>query len=463
VHSVRTPRFRFSAALGAVAILLGTSACGGLGATEDKKSGSSPVPELAADQKVSISFESYNFGQAGPWTDTFTALIKKFEQAHPNIKVTAQKPQGNSPNPAADAVSSVQNETASGNPPDVAQLGFGDLDYAVNGLGAQPLDDLVGKAEVRKNFGGTHPYATRAQTLGDWSGKTYGVPFVFSTPVLYYNASLFKKAGLDPAKPPKTWDEVAKDALAIKKKTGKDGHYSDCLTKIATDWCFQSMVRSNGGRVISEDRSRLTFDQPPAVEAVKQAQAMVKSGATPKLSQEQAYTEFARGDMGMILETSAVQGLFMKGSKDKWDLRATNSPGFDDKPVIPTNSGSALFVYAKDKAKQRAAWELIKFLTSDPAYTMISSKIGYLPLRTGLVDDPKGLKTWAKENPLIKPNLDQLTRMEPWQSFPGKNYIQARNEMLDAVEKAVYQGADPKSTLENARKQATKLLPAKAE
>ncbi|MEV2214996.1 extracellular solute-binding protein [Streptomyces sp. NPDC050997] len=312
-------RFPLGATLSIAAVLFGTSACGGLGDTSDAKSGSSPVPELKSNQKVSITFESYNFGQAGPWTDTFTALIKKFEQGHPNIKVTAQKPQGNSPNPAADAVSSVQNETASGNPPDVAQLGFGDLDYAVNGLGAKPLDDLVGKPAVQKNFDGAHPYAAKARTLGDWKGKTYGAPFVFSTPVLYYNASLFKKAGLDPAKPPKTWDDVAKDALAIKKKTGKDGHYSDCLTKIASDWCLQSMVRSNGGRVISEDRSELTFDQAPAVEAVKTAQSMVKSGATPKLSQEQAYTEFARGDMGMILETSAIQGAFMKGAKDKWD------------------------------------------------------------------------------------------------------------------------------------------------
>lgn len=90
---------------------------------------------------------------------------------------------------------------------------------------------------------------------------------------------------------------------------------------------------------------------------------------------------------------------------------------------------------------------------------MISSKIGYLPLRTGLVDDPKGLRTWAEENPLVQPNLDQLTRLEPWQSFPGKNYIQARNEMMDAVEKVVYQGADAQSTLTDARKQASKLLP----
>jgi multiple sugar transport system substrate-binding protein len=457
---VRKSRFLAGATLSVAAVLFATSACGGLGSTPTAQSSASSVPELSANQHVSITFESYNFGQAGAWTDTFNALIAKFQQTHPNIKVTAQKPEGNSPNPAADAVSSVQNESSTGNPPDVAQLGFGDLDYAIHDLGAKPLDDLFGKSTVQQNFQGAHPFAPTAKTLGDWSGKTYAVPFVFSTPVLYYNATLFKQAGLDPEHPPTTWAQVTQAAQAIKSKTGKDGEYSDCLTRIATDWCFQSLVRSNGGRVISQDRSKLTFAEPQSVQAVQMAQDMVKSGASPKLSQLQGYTEFARGDMGMILETSAIQGTFMKGAKaGNWDLRATTEPSFAGQQAIPTNSGSALFVYSKDPAKQRAAWELIKFLTSDAAYTMISSKIGYLPLRTGLVNDPGGLQTWAKANPLINGNLDQLSRMEPWVSFPGSNYIQARNTMMDAVEKVVYQGADAQSTLSAAQDQASKLLP----
>ncbi len=50
------------------------TACGGLGTTttESSASGSDPVPELGPDQQVSIVFESYNYGMAGAWTDTFT-------------------------------------------------------------------------------------------------------------------------------------------------------------------------------------------------------------------------------------------------------------------------------------------------------------------------------------------------------------------------------------------------------
>lgn len=450
------------AALMAAVGLAAVTACGSPGGDASAAAPSaSLVPELGPDQKVSIVFESYNYGLAGAWTDTFNELIGKFQTAHPNITVTAQKPQGSSPNPASDTISSVQSQIAAGSPPDVAQLGFSDFDFTIGSLGAKPLDDLFGKPAVQANFDGAkYPYAPTARTLADRDGKTYGVPFVFSTPVLYYNASIFTAAGLDPANPPKTWAEAEQDARTIVDKTDNDGLYLDCLTKSAKDWCFQSLVRSNGGRIISEDRSTLTYADPAAVEVVDMAQGYVTDGLTPVLQQKEAYESFARGEIGMFLETSAIQGTFVKGAAGAgWDLRAAQMPSFGDKPTVPTNSGASLFVLSNDPAKQRAGWELIKFLTSEESYVTISSKIGYLPLRTGLVDDPNGLAGWAAKNPLIEPNIAQLDRMEPWVAIPGVDYIQIRDGMMSAVEQSVYQGADPAATLAAALKQGTPLLP----
>ncbi|TDD37471.1 ABC transporter substrate-binding protein [Saccharopolyspora elongata] len=451
---------RSLAAVGAAtAVVLAATSCG-LGAT-DAPTAVNGVPELEPGQQVSIVFESYNFGQAGAWTDTFNELIDEFQRTHPNIKVTAQKPQGNSANPATDTIPSLQSQLTAGSPPDVVQLGFSDLDFAVNQLGAAPLDDLVGKDEVQRNFDGArHPYAPTARTLGDWNGKTYGVPFVFSTPTLYFNADLLAAAGLDPAKPPTTWDEVAQAAHAVKERTGKDGAYVDCLTKAAKDWCFQSLVRSNGGRVISPDRKSLTFAEPPAVEAVQSMQSMVSSGAMPNRTQMQAVESFTRGEVGMILESSALQGTFLKGASGKWRLGAAAMPGFAGKPAVPTNSGAALFVFSQSPDKQRASWELMKFLTSEQAYTKVSSKIGYLPLRTGLVEDPNGLRDWAAKNPYLKPNLDQLAQMEPWVSMPGTSYLQIRDGMMEAVEASVFQGEDPVATLRSKQDEVSKLLEA---
>jgi len=445
---------RLAAALVAAALVAG---CGVGGSADPAADTVERAPELSPDQQVSIIFESYNFGQAGPWTDTFNGLLTAFRAQHPNITVTAQKPQGTSPNPAADTISSIQTQAATGNAPDVAQVGFSDMGFVVDQLGAKPLDDLVGSDTVQQALGGTHPYAPAAASLGDLDGKPYGVPFVLSTPVLYYNASLFTAAGLDPATPPATWADVASAAARIKAATGKEGAYVDCVTTTAKDWCLQSIIRSNGGRVLSEDRTTLEYAQPESVQAVATLADMVRSGASPKFSQQQAVEAFARGELGMILESSALQGTFGKGAKGAgWELRGAATPSFGTTPAVPTNSGAALYVLADDPAKQRAAWELITFLTSDEAFTQIAKNIGYLPLRTGLMDST--LKDWAAANPTTAINVDQLNRMEPWVSFPGTSYLQVRDGMMDAVERVVLQGADPQTTLTEAQQRGQSLL-----
>ncbi|RDI67220.1 ABC transporter substrate-binding protein [Nocardia pseudobrasiliensis] len=443
-----------------VASAVALSGCGLAATGGSAADAAAPIPKLRPDQQVSIVFESYNYGLAGAWTDTFDALIADFTRTHPTITVTAQKPQGNSPNPATDTISSIQTQMVAGHPPDVAQLGFSDLDFTIHQLGAKPLDTLVGD-EVRRNFDGArHPYAPRARTLDDWDGHTYGVPFVFSTPVLYYNATLFQQAGLDPAHPPSTWQEAADAARAIAAETGRGGLYIDCFTKSAKDWCLQSLVRSNGGRVVSADRRTLTYADEPGIEVARFGQQLVASGAMPKLDQKQGYEAFARGEIGMILETSAIQGTFTAGTKDRWELRSAAMPAFGDRPTVPTNSGAGLHILSGDPAKQRAAWELIEFLTSEAAYIRIAQGIGYLPLRTGLLDDPDGLRDWSRRNPLLAPNIAQLDRMEPWISLPGNNYLQIRDAMMTAVESTVFQGADPRATLTAARDAGAKLLPA---
>jgi multiple sugar transport system substrate-binding protein len=450
-------------ALTAAALALATvAAC--QGSTADNASGTptsggSPVPELKPGQKVSITLESYNLSQPGPWTDTFKTLVAGFEKKYPDITVTAQKPGGTSANGVTNNVSSVQSEIATGNPPDVGQLTFGDMDFIVNRLKAKSLDALFGKAAVQANYAGTHPFAAAAKSLGDVAGSTYGVPFVFSTPVLYYNATLFQQAGLDPDKPPTTWDEFKADALAVKARTGKEGGYIDCLTKTAGDWCYQSLVGSNGGSVLSSDGKTLTYADPPGVQAVRMGQDLVTSGAMPKLQQVQAVGGFTQGGMSMMVESSSLQSTFQKGAQGKWDLRAAPLPSFAGQPVVPTNSGAALFMFSQTPAKQRASWDLIKYLTSDEAYTTIAQDIGYLPLRPALVDDPRTLGPWAAKNPLEQPNLAQLKEIKPWVAFPGDNYVQIRDGMLSAVESVVFQGTDAKSTLAKAAQAGQKLMP----
>lgn len=401
------------------------------------------------EQPVTITFYNYNLASAGIGADATKKLIAEFMAANPNVTVEGI---GYS---SADS-SRIQADLAAGLPVDLVQTVFSDLDFAVTNFGAQALEDMVPAEELAAHFDGMSPNGLK---LGVLNGKTYGLAYTFSTPVLFYNADLFRAAGLDPDSPPRTWEAVKQAALAVEEKTDAEGFTGGITGPGAVDWMLQGVVRSNGGEVISRDRKTLKFAEPEAVEAIAMLRDMYDAGAYENLDFNGAVENMSAGKLAMYLQTSALQGSLVAGAKDKYELRASTMPSFGDKPVRPNNSGSALTIHTADPLKQRAAWELMKFLTSKHGYTVITSEIGYLPLRTDIVDDPQYLGQWVKDHPLVQPNLDQLAVLEPWDPMPGPNYRQIVKTMMDSVEMAVFGGADVEATLVDAQANAQALMP----
>ncbi|WP_267555704.1 ABC transporter substrate-binding protein [Rhizobium rhizogenes] len=403
------------------------------------------------DTPVTLNYYNYNLASAGVGAEATKRLIAEFETAYPNIKV-------NGVGVSSSEISTrVQADLAAGRGPDVAQMVFSDFDFMVHNLGAVALEDIIRAAELSAHFEGIAP---RGLKLGVYDGKTYGLAYTFSTPVLFYNADLFRKAGLDPDHPPKTWADVKTAAKAIVDKTDAEGIATGIFGPSAGDWLFQGVIRSNNGDVLSPDRKTLTFEQAPAVEAVTVLKDLYEAGVYTNLDINAAMDAMAAGTVGMYLQTSAVQGYLLKGAKGNFELRATTMPRFGDKPVRPNNSGSALVIMTHDPVKQRAAWELMKFMTSKHAYTVITSEIGYLPLRTDIVNDPQYLGNWVKDHPLLQPNLEQLDVLEPWEPFPGPNYRQIVKTMMEGAEAAVFGGGDPAVALKDAQSTAQALMPA---
>jgi multiple sugar transport system substrate-binding protein len=414
-------------------------------------------PPLTPDQKVSISFTNYNVAQAGIGKEATEQLVNEFMQQHPNIDVQFR------PVLSSDITTKTQAEVVAGNPPDLAQLGMADVEFIASDLGAKPLDTIVPNDEFQTYVRGEYPLHPRGLKLAELSGRLYGIPYVFSTPVLFYNADLFRQAGLDPNSPPTTWKQVKTDGQQIKERTGKLGIDIGCMGPAAADWCWQALVLSNGGRVMSEDRLTLMFGEEGSVGAASMWQDLVQSGVhSSSITTDFVGDGFGAGKAAMYLQTSAVQSALIAAAAGKWELRSAMMPTFDDKPAKPTNSGSALFILANDPAKQRAAWELMKYLTSEHGYTIIQSKIGYLPLRPGIVDDPRYLKDWVAQNPLVLPNLKQLDELEPWVGFPGPNYATIRTTMMKAVESVVMGGADAGTTLQDAQARASQMMPGRS-
>jgi multiple sugar transport system substrate-binding protein len=223
------------------------------------------------DAPVEITFYNYNLASAGIGADGTKKLIAEFMQANPRIKVNGVGV------PATDMGSRIQADIAARRGPDVAQVVFQDLDFVVHNLGAQALEDLVPAKEITAHFDGMSPNGLK---LGVLDGKTFALAYTFSTPVLFYNADLFKKAGLDPEKPPHNWAEIESTALTLQEKTRARG-FDACILGAnggASDWLLQSVVLSNGGRTMSQDRKTLTFAEPKSVEAISMMRHLADKG-----------------------------------------------------------------------------------------------------------------------------------------------------------------------------------------
>ncbi|EAB6717741.1 extracellular solute-binding protein, partial [Salmonella enterica subsp. enterica] len=182
-------------------------------------------------EPVTISFYNYNLATAGIGREATLELIAAFEKANPLIKV---EPVGA---PSNEVLSRVQADMVAGRDVDVAQLVFRDLIYAAEQLGAQPLEDVVGQNLADHATG----FVPAGLALGKVGNKTYGLAYVFSTPVMFINRSLFERAGLDPNRPPRTWDEVKAAGIAISQKTGKYGFFPGAYGPTDGTFIYQSI------------------------------------------------------------------------------------------------------------------------------------------------------------------------------------------------------------------------------
>jgi ABC-type glycerol-3-phosphate transport system substrate-binding protein len=93
-------------------------------------------------------------------------------------------------------------------------------------------------------------------------GKVYGIPRTGYSMGLIYNRKLFRKAGLDPDKPPTTWEEVRADAKKIAALGDGTVGYADYSAQNQGGWHFTAELYSQGGDVVGADGKKATIDTP---------------------------------------------------------------------------------------------------------------------------------------------------------------------------------------------------------
>ncbi|MFG3103594.1 ABC transporter substrate-binding protein [Streptomyces sp. NPDC048182] len=225
-----------------VAAIAGVLALSGLTACSSDEDGSS------ADGKTRITVNCMPPKSAKVDRSFFSADVAAFEKANPKIDVVAHDAFPCQDPKTFDA------KLAGGQMEDVFYTYFTDAKHVV---------DIHQAADITQYVKELKSYSTIQQQLRDVytvDGKIYGVPRTGYSMGLVYNRALFEKAGLDPDKPPTTWDEVRADAKKIAALGKGTVGYADYSAQNQGGWHFTAEMYSQGGSVVSADGKKSQVD-----------------------------------------------------------------------------------------------------------------------------------------------------------------------------------------------------------
>ncbi|TMQ89970.1 extracellular solute-binding protein [Actinomadura soli] len=367
--------------------------------------------------------------KAQPYWD---ALIKKFESKNSGYKVNLEMVDWTQMD--AKVKTYVQTKQV----PDV-------LNY--NAFSDFARDGLVYKASEVVSPATLGDFTPTFVEQAKYNGEQYGIPFISSARLLFYNKPLFAKAGI--TGPPKTWNEVRANAEKI-KKAGAIG-YGLPLGPEEAQVEFYSWAMNNGGGWVDAS-GKWAINQKANVDTLAFLKDLNKSGLTQpnpeSTDRKTVFNQFAQGRIGMSIGGPFTKAGFIEPVTKNLDFGVAplpsrsgnehNTPGVMDVLVAFKKAGGKNkdaikkfldFVYQKENTS--------KFLTTE----------GFLPVTRSAGDA-------LSADPYMKQFVDAL---------PASRFAPTSNPAWSAVAGAVKQdlGAsvaddDPKKVLDKIQETAEK-------
>ncbi|HYM32467.1 MAG TPA: sn-glycerol-3-phosphate ABC transporter substrate-binding protein UgpB [Candidatus Cybelea sp.] len=273
-------------------------------------------------------------------------------------------------------------------------------------------------------------------------GKLLSMPFNSSTPVFYWNKESFKKAGLDPETPPKTWPQVADDAKKLIAAGFTCGFTTQWQTWIQLEnfsaWHNQPFAtKANGFGGLDTE---LTFNRPLQVKHIQQLADWEKDKIFVYGGREgKPDPKFASGECPMYLASAGSAGGFAKANIP---FGIGMLPYWPDVAGAPQNSiigGATLWVLSgKPKEHYKGVAKFFTYLSSPEVQADWHQATGYVPITIAAYELTKKQGFYAK-NPGRDVAVLQLTNKPPTENSKGLrlgNFVQIRDiedEELESV------------------------------
>jgi len=300
------------------------------------------------------------------FTDYVEGVIADFEEQYPGTEVTWLDQPG-------DGYSEkVLAQAAAGELPDVTNL---PPDFALS-LAREGL--LADVAAVDETLEDTYvPGALDAYRYGGLDG-TYGYPWYLTTDLNYWNTAMFEEAGLDPAAPPTTLEELVAQARTMKEATGE---YLMSRKPGLGDFAAEGLP------VLSEDGTEFVFDTPEAAEILDVYRDAYAEGLLP----DDVLTDAYLGNSQLFTEGKVA---WSTGGGNFIATTVENNPSLEGKIApSPYIGQTPLYVQGVSVSSRSAnpatAHALARFVTGAAQQEEFARQVpGIFPSTTSSQDDP---------------------------------------------------------------------------
>jgi sn-glycerol 3-phosphate transport system substrate-binding protein len=329
----------------------------------------------------------------------------------------------------------------------------------------KPVHELMAEAGEKFDPGAYLPAVTGYYTTAD--GKMLSLPLNSSTPVLYYNKDAFRKAGLDPARPPRTWPEMGEYGKKLQAAGSPCGFSTQwqqwILLENFSAWHnvpFASKQNGFGGL-----DTELQFNGPLQVRLVSQLAEWQKTRTFDYGGRRgDANPKFQTGECGMFLASSAAYAGFVKATTGKFEFGISMMPYWADAPGAPQNSiigGATLWVLAGHKPDEyRGVARFFTYLSSPEVQAASHQRTGYLPITLAAYELTRKQGFYEK-HPGTDTSIRQMNNKPPTQHSKGLrlgNLVQIR-DVVDEELEAVWAGKKTaKDALDSAVRRGNELL-----
>ncbi|AJE39455.1 ABC transporter substrate-binding protein [Streptomyces nodosus] len=412
------------------ALVLPLSACG----SSDDGGGST---DASGAIEGDITFQTWNL--RANFKSYFDGLIADFEKEHPgtHVKWIDQPAEGYPDKLSADA--------AGGTLPDVVNVSPDLLAPLAKAGLALDLDKAAAKYRSEYLDG-----AWTGQRIPGMTG-TYAFPWYLNTGPLFYNKDLFRKAGLDPDSPPKTYDELFTDALQLAKKS--DGEVAT-LANVPTIEDFGRY----GVELMNKQGTGFAFNEARGVELLTRYKELYDA----KALDPQALTATPESS-GKKFLTGAVA--MNPGSALDLENFKKQAPGLYKNIGITdqiTSTGHVnmyvMGVMVNSRTKHTpAAVAFAHYVTDAQNQMSFAKKVAIFPSTAGSLDDPYFTKEDGTDETRVRiaaaKSLKNAVNYTPV-LFSDQMKTALRNE----VAKALQGRQSPRAALDNAVKACDRLL-----